>query len=111
MTQTRAMNPSWPALLGLVLAASTLVLPGCEPDPAGEPDAAVADARPLPDVSVLSPDPTFDGTYVPVGADQTVTTLVQTERPRYAPFALAAVALWSAALLLRFTIPTFQTFP
>ncbi len=34
-----------------------------------------------------------------------------TERPRFAPFALAAVALWCAALLLRFTIPAFQTFP
>jgi len=34
-----------------------------------------------------------------------------TERPRFAPFALTAVALWCAALLLRFTIPTFQTFP
>ena len=34
-----------------------------------------------------------------------------TERPRFAPFALAAVALWCAALILRFTIPTFQTFP
>jgi hypothetical protein len=34
-----------------------------------------------------------------------------TERPRYAPFALTAVGLWCAALLLRFTIPTFQTFP
>ena len=34
-----------------------------------------------------------------------------TERPRYAPFALAAVALWCAALILRFTIPAFQTFP
>jgi hypothetical protein len=34
-----------------------------------------------------------------------------TERPRYAVFALTAAALWCAALLLRFTIPTFQTFP
>ena len=34
-----------------------------------------------------------------------------TERPRYAPFALTAVALWCAALILRFTIPAFQTFP
>ena len=34
-----------------------------------------------------------------------------TERPRYAPFALTAIAFWCAALLLRFTIPTFQTFP
>ena len=34
-----------------------------------------------------------------------------TERPRFAPFALTAVALWCAALILRFTIPTFQTFP
>ena len=34
-----------------------------------------------------------------------------TERPRYAPFAMTAALLWCAALLLRFTIPTFQTFP
>ncbi|HJU41769.1 MAG TPA: VWA domain-containing protein [Vicinamibacterales bacterium] len=34
-----------------------------------------------------------------------------TERPRYAVFALTAAALWCVALLLRFTIPTFQTFP
>ena len=34
-----------------------------------------------------------------------------TERPRYAPFAMTAALFWCAALLLRFTIPTFQTFP
>lgn len=34
-----------------------------------------------------------------------------TERPRYAPFALTGVGLWCLALLLRFTIPAFQTFP
>jgi Mg-chelatase subunit ChlD len=34
-----------------------------------------------------------------------------TERPRYAVFALTAAALWCTALVLRFTIPTFQTFP
>ena len=34
-----------------------------------------------------------------------------TERPRYAVFALTAAGFWCAALLLRFTIPTFQTFP
>jgi len=34
-----------------------------------------------------------------------------TERPRYAPFAMTAALLWCAALILRFTIPTFQTFP
>jgi Mg-chelatase subunit ChlD len=34
-----------------------------------------------------------------------------TERPRYAVFALTAAAFWCAALLLRFTSPTFQTFP
>ena len=33
------------------------------------------------------------------------------ERPRYAPFALTAALLWCGALLLRFTIPAFQTFP
>jgi hypothetical protein len=34
-----------------------------------------------------------------------------TERPRYAVFALTAAGLWCAALVLRFTVPTFQTFP
>lgn len=34
-----------------------------------------------------------------------------TERPRYAPFAMTAALLWCAALTLRFTVPTFQTFP
>ena len=34
-----------------------------------------------------------------------------TERPRYAVFAFTAAALWCAALVLRFTVPTFQTFP
>ena len=34
-----------------------------------------------------------------------------TERPRYAVFALTAAALWCAALVLRFTVPAFQTFP
>ena len=34
-----------------------------------------------------------------------------TERPRYAPFALAAAGLWCLALVLRFAVPAFQTFP
>jgi Mg-chelatase subunit ChlD len=34
-----------------------------------------------------------------------------TERPRFSPYALAAAALWSLALLLRMTVPTFRTFP
>jgi hypothetical protein len=34
-----------------------------------------------------------------------------TERPRFAPFGLVAIGLWSLALLLRFTVPVFQTFP
>ena len=34
-----------------------------------------------------------------------------TERPRFSPFALAAAAMWSLALLLRMTVPTFRTFP
>ena len=34
-----------------------------------------------------------------------------TEQPRYAAFALTAAALWSLALLLRLTMPWFQTFP
>jgi len=34
-----------------------------------------------------------------------------TERPRYAPFALVAAAMWSLALALRLTVPAFQTFP
>jgi Mg-chelatase subunit ChlD len=34
-----------------------------------------------------------------------------TERPRFAPFALAAAGLWSLALALRLLAPVFQTFP
>lgn len=34
-----------------------------------------------------------------------------TEEPRFAAFALLAVACWSGALLLRFTIPIFRKFP
>jgi hypothetical protein len=34
-----------------------------------------------------------------------------TERPRFAPFALVAAALWALALVMRFTVPAFQTFP
>jgi hypothetical protein len=34
-----------------------------------------------------------------------------TERPRFAPFALAAAGLWSAALALRLLVPAFRTFP
>ncbi len=34
-----------------------------------------------------------------------------TERPRYAPFALVAAGLWCLALVMRFMVPTFQTFP
>jgi hypothetical protein len=34
-----------------------------------------------------------------------------TERPRFAPFALVAAGLWALALVLRFTVPAFQTFP
>jgi hypothetical protein len=34
-----------------------------------------------------------------------------TERPRFAPFALVAAGLWTLALVMRFTVPAFQTFP
>lgn len=34
-----------------------------------------------------------------------------TERPRYSPFALVAAGLWCLALVMRFTVPMFQTFP
>jgi hypothetical protein len=34
-----------------------------------------------------------------------------TERPRFTPFALIAAGLWSLALLLRLTVPTFAVFP
>jgi len=34
-----------------------------------------------------------------------------TEQPRFASFALAAATLWSLALLMRLTMPWFQTFP
>jgi Ca-activated chloride channel family protein len=33
------------------------------------------------------------------------------QRPRYAGFVLAAVALWLMAALLKLTVPTFRTFP
>ena len=33
------------------------------------------------------------------------------EEPRFAAFAVIAVGLWSAALLMRLTMPWFQTFP
>jgi hypothetical protein len=34
-----------------------------------------------------------------------------TEQPKFRPFALAAVMLWSLAIALRLTVPWFQTFP
>ncbi len=34
-----------------------------------------------------------------------------TEQPKFAPFALAAAAVWAAAIALRLTLPWFQTFP
>ncbi|MBA3269123.1 MAG: VWA domain-containing protein [Acidobacteria bacterium] len=34
-----------------------------------------------------------------------------TEQPRFASFAMAAAMLWSMALLMRLTMPWFQTFP
>jgi hypothetical protein len=34
-----------------------------------------------------------------------------TEQPRYASFAIVAAGLWSLALLMRLTVPWFQTFP
>lgn len=34
-----------------------------------------------------------------------------TEQPKFAPFALAAVVLWTLAVALRLTVPWFQTFP
>jgi hypothetical protein len=34
-----------------------------------------------------------------------------TERPRFGPFALIAAGLWCIALVMRFTVPAFQTFP
>jgi hypothetical protein len=34
-----------------------------------------------------------------------------TERPRFTPFAIAAAALWSAAIALRLLVPAFKTFP
>jgi 3',5'-cyclic AMP phosphodiesterase CpdA len=84
MPRTCNATSGWPTALALALTISAGALVACEGDPSGGPDAAVADARPLPDVSLLEPDPTFDSSWVAVGADRTVTTLVQTERPRYA---------------------------
>jgi hypothetical protein len=37
--------------------------------------------------------------------------LYSTEQPHFAPFALAAVALWSLAALMRLTVPYFDKFP
>jgi hypothetical protein len=34
-----------------------------------------------------------------------------TEQPRFAAFAMAAVMLWSLALVMRLMTPWFQTFP
>jgi Ca-activated chloride channel homolog len=34
-----------------------------------------------------------------------------TEQPQFAPFALLAVCLWTAALALKLTVPAFQKFP
>jgi hypothetical protein len=34
-----------------------------------------------------------------------------TEQPRYASFALLAAMFWTVAILLRLTVPWFQTFP
>jgi hypothetical protein len=34
-----------------------------------------------------------------------------TEQPKFAPFALAAVILWTLAIAMRLTVPWFQTFP
>ncbi len=34
-----------------------------------------------------------------------------TQKPRFAPFALAAAACWALALLLKLTVPWFRTFP
>jgi hypothetical protein len=34
-----------------------------------------------------------------------------TEQPRFTPFALAAVVLWTIAIALRLSVPWFQTFP
>jgi hypothetical protein len=34
-----------------------------------------------------------------------------TEQPKFGPFALAAVILWSLAIAMRLTVPWFQTFP
>ena len=36
---------------------------------------------------------------------------VQPEQPRFAAFAVVAAAFWSLALLMRLTLPWFQTFP
>lgn len=68
----------WAGLLVLGGAAS-----GCpHHSDSPEPDAAV-DARVLPDVTFVDPDPAFDESYVPIAADVTVTTLLQTRRSRY----------------------------
>jgi hypothetical protein len=34
-----------------------------------------------------------------------------TQQPKFAPFALAAAALWTVAVLLRLSVPSFRRFP
>ncbi len=72
------------ALLALALGGVLAAGSACGDDGRGDqPDAGPADARILPDVSPLPPDPDFDDNYTGYGPAVTVTTLVQTLHPRY----------------------------
>lgn len=84
-------------LLGLVL----LPVGGCGDDATPTPDAGpdgAADARILPDVQPVDPDPGFDEDYVAYDPDVTVTTLLQTRRSRY-PLDAQLVDRWERLLI------------
>lgn len=76
----RPMNRLTVVVLGSLLLGT---LGACSDDDGGQNADAAVDARVLPDVDPMDPDPGFDDTYVPSGPEQTVTTLLQIERPRY----------------------------
>jgi hypothetical protein len=46
-----------------------------------------------------------------LGTGRIQLTQYVTQRPMYAPFALAAAALWSLAIALAMTVPAFRRFP
>jgi 3',5'-cyclic AMP phosphodiesterase CpdA len=87
------------ALLGLVLLG--VGVGGCGDDAVSGSDAGpdgAADARSLPDVVPVAPDPGFDEDYVAVGPDVTVTTLLETRRSKY-PMDDLLVDRWDRLLI------------